>query len=305
MVLQLAFGFVLSCAIGIVSYWRGSLTQTGVVGAILVGTAIFGFGGLLPALLLVAFFISSSVLSTFSAETKKGLSGNYQKGARRDFAQALANGGWAALLAIGLGISISSSNQPIFLSGFIGAIAAVTADTWATEIGVASRTPPRLITSGRIVAPGTSGAVTILGTFAAIAGGIFIGAVAALGSAFIGAIGITAFGIQSRPPLPDVSVMLEMAHLAFGLLLLGGIAGLAGSLFDSALGATVQAVYFCEYDEVQTERRVHSCGRATRLLRGWKWLDNDVVNFLASVFGSLTGVLFWLLFFQSSNLRIQ
>lgn len=303
MVLQLALGLVLSSVIGIFSYWRGSLTQSGIVGATLVGTAIFGFGGLLPALLLVAFFVSSSALSTLYSETKNGLSGNYQKGGRRDFAQALANGGWAAILAIGLGIS---GNQPIFLSGFIGAIAAVTADTWATEIGVSSRIPPRMITSGRIVAPGTSGAVTMLGTFAAMAGGIFIGAVAALGSAVIAAIAITAPGIQSLPPLPEASAMLaEMPHIALGLILLGGIAGLAGALFDSALGATVQAAYFCEYDEVQTERRVHSCGRETRLLRGWKWLDNDAVNFLASVFGSVTGFLFWLLFFQSGSLRIQ
>lgn len=291
---QLALGLVLSSAIGIVSYWRGSLSRGGVVGAVLIGTAIFGFGGLFPALLLVAFFISSSVLSHFYVETKAGLSGNYQKGARRDFAQALANGGWAAVLAIGYGIT----GQPIFFAGFIGAIAAVTADTWGTEIGVSSRTPPRMISTGRVVSAGTSGAITVVGTAAATAGGIFIGAAAAVGFT-----AIVVAGIQTGPPLVSPSVTIsELPRFALGLLLLGGIAGLAGSLFDSALGATVQAMYFCEYDEVQTERRVHSCGRVTRLVRGWQWLDNDGVNFLASVFGSALGALFWLVYSQSVNL---
>ena len=70
---------------------------------------------------------------------------------------------------------------------------------------------------------------------------------------------------------------------------------LAGSLFDSLLGTTVQAMYFCDYDQKETERRVHSCGRVTRHIWGWTWLDNDAVNFTASVFGSAVGALFWII----------
>jgi uncharacterized membrane protein len=67
------------------------------------------------------------------------------------------------------------------------------------------------------------------------------------------------------------------------------VSGWGGARFDSLLGATAQQIYFCDYDQKETERRVHSCGRATRRLRGWSWLDNDAVNFIASVAGSLLG----------------
>jgi hypothetical protein len=72
-----------------------------------------------------------------------------------------------------------------------------------------------------------------------------------------------------------------------GALLLGATAGgLAGSLFDSLLGATVQTIYYCDGCGKETERRVHRCGQATRRLRGWPWLDNDGVNFVASLVGA-------------------
>jgi uncharacterized membrane protein len=39
-----------------------------------------------------------------------------------------------------------------------------------------------------------------------------------------------------------------------------------------------------------TEQPTHApCGQATRLVRGVGWVDNDVVNGLATLAGSLTG----------------
>ncbi|MFQ5407502.1 MAG: DUF92 domain-containing protein, partial [Anaerolineales bacterium] len=59
----LLWGVVLSTASGIIAHRRGSLAPTGVAGAVLVGTLLFGYGGIAGGTLLVAFFVSSSVLS--------------------------------------------------------------------------------------------------------------------------------------------------------------------------------------------------------------------------------------------------
>jgi uncharacterized protein (TIGR00297 family) len=133
-------------------------------------------------LLLLAFFVSSSLLS---------------KPATRNERQVLANGGVAALAAL------AGS-----WTAFAGSLAAATADTWATEIGRRSRTPPRLFSNGMPVPAGTDGGITLLGTAGGIAGA---GLIAGL-----------SFLLGQR-------TLLAIAA--------GGVAGMT---LDSLLGATVQ-----------------------------------------------------------------
>ncbi len=283
--LSICIGIVLSLGIGLLAYRRGSLDKSGVVGAVLTGTAIFGFGGFVPGLLLVAFFISSTVLSHYKARVKEKFSEKFQKGSRRDLGQALANGGWAAVIAVGIGMSQWNQEdmhlQLLLFAAFLGAMATVTADTWATEIGVLSARAPRMLTTWHRVPAGTSGAITLLGTLTALAGAAFIGIVAVLG-VLIQSFAVGTIGWSGNWNFVSNAILAGMTLLV----VLCAFSGLAGSLFDSLLGATVQGIYFCEYDEMQTEKKIHGCGRATRLVRGWVWLDNDAVNFSASVVGS-------------------
>jgi uncharacterized protein (TIGR00297 family) len=265
--IELVGGFVLSLVIGLTGYRRGALKGSGVVGAVVTGTLIFGFGGWEWGALLIAFFVSSSALSFYHAKDKEGLAEKFAKGHRRDLAQALANGGAAAVLAAlsQLFPLVEGGGEGVWFAACAGAMAAVNADTWATELGVLSARPPRLITTGRQVEVGASGGVTWLGTAASLGGAAFIG--------LLGGLGV---------------LILGQGWAAAGVLLLAAVTGgLAGSLFDSFLGATVQAIYWCDACQKETERKVHRCGTQTCLLRGWPWLGNDLVNFFASVLGAL------------------
>lgn len=273
---QTAFGVAFSVLIAWAGYRGRSLSRSGVVGAIIVGTLTFGLSGWTWGLLLIAFFVSSSLLSHYRKDDKRGLAEKFAKTSQRDLGQALANGGWGAILAI----AYSCQPDPILFAAFVGAMAAVNADTWATELGVLSPTPPRLLTTGQRVPVGASGGVTFLGTMAASGGGLLIGLVALV---FGRVEAILGSGPLNRHYLWLVSI--------------GILGGLAGSTFDSLLGATVQGIYYCSQCQKETESKLHRCGQPTRHLRGWRWLNNDWVNFGSSIVGSLmAGFLAWLVF---------
>ena len=271
--LQLLLGLGLSLAIGLLGYRRRSLTRSGVLGAVLTGTLIFGLGGLAWGGLLVAFFVSSSLLSHWRAGRKAAVADVFAKTGRRDLAQAIANGGLGAILAVAHWLA----PHPLWFAAFVGAMAAVNADTWATEIGVLNPSPPRLVTTLKTVPAGTSGGISLLGTLAALAGGLFIGL-----SAVVLTYGGQPLGLGGQP------LGLGGQPLGLPLLVIGAVAGLLSALFDSLLGATVQRVYVCAVCGKETERRVHH-GQTTRPLRGWSGLDNEGVNFLASVLGAVLG----------------
>jgi len=64
---------------------------------------------------------------------------------------------------------------------------------------------------------------------------------------------------------------------------------------DSLLGASVQAMYTCPKCAKETEKPIHGCGTPTQHQRGWRWLDNDMVNFISSLIGALVAAAMFLL----------
>ncbi|HLV43340.1 MAG TPA: DUF92 domain-containing protein [Aggregatilineales bacterium] len=283
LLLRLALGLLLSGGIALLAWRRSALTASGALGAVLVGTAIFGFGGLAWGMLLITFFVLSTLLSHYKESVKERIAAEkFDKGSVRDLGQALANGGAGAGIAA---LAFLFLPEPVMLAAFVGAMATVNADTWATEIGVLSRRTPRLITTLQPVERGTSGGVTWLGTLATAAGGLAIGLGALLFLALDAPLSRLGLGALAHP---------GMGRLIW-LLLVSLAGGLGGSLFDSLLGASVQAIYYCPACQKETEKRVHGCGTPTRLVRGWRWLNNDLVNFAASVFGALAAAGLWLL----------
>jgi uncharacterized protein (TIGR00297 family) len=252
------YGFILAIIIAYAAYQARSLNKSGAYAATLIGTVIFGSGGWQWALLLLAFFVTSSGLSRAFKKRKQGLNEKFSKGNERDAGQVLGNGGLAALFVL---LHSFYPESIIPWVGFAACLAAVNADTWATELGVLNPTPPRLITDLRKrVEKGTSGGISLWGTGASLLGSSVIALLAVLFS-----------------PTENT---LTVYHF-----LLITASGLAGSFFDSFLGATVQVMYYCPTDKKETEKHpLHTCGTPTVHIRGWKWLNNDWVNFGCSAF---------------------
>jgi uncharacterized protein (TIGR00297 family) len=255
MVYRVAAGLLAAAAIALGARRAGSLSTSGAVAAMAVGTAAVAAGWRWGAL-LVAYFIASSLLSRRgAAEKARRTGGVVEKGGPRDVIQVLANGGVFALCALLAALAGAPANAPLAVAA-LGALAAATADTWATEVGTLFGGTPRSLLTLRRVPPGTSGAVSLAGTLAMIAGALFI-ALLARALSLTSAVGIVAIG------------------------------GAAGAMADSLLGATLQERRWCDACALATERRVHDCGAATRLAGGQAWMDNDAVNLLATLVGAV------------------
>lgn len=217
-------------------------------------------GGWPWGLLLIAFFVSSSILSRVTARLRPSQGLNVKRGATRDAVQVLANGGVALIFALLWMIT----DRSWIAVGFAASLAAAAADTWATEIGAFSTQRPRLITTGKPVERGVSGGVSLLGTIATVAGALFIATLAAL-----------TLDITALSPA--------------GLLFCVTLAGVVGSLTDSLLGATLQIHYHCPVCDELTERPIHRCGTRTIPVRGHSFFTNDTVNALAIAAGAAVG----------------
>jgi len=246
-------GFALATLISLIARRTRSLTSSGAIAATLVGTLAVAAGWSWGALLVV-YFASSAALSHIGKESKEHRTGAVvAKGGARDATQVLANGamfGAAALLA-----TMRPDVRWIALGA--GSLAASAADTWATEIGTLYGSAPRSILTWRAVPVGTSGGVSAIGTLAAIAGALFVALVV---------------------------VTLGWTWIVARNVMIGGV---VGALVDSLFGATIQSRRWCDTCERETERIVHDCGNATRNVRGFRWIDNDMVNFLSSAAGGL------------------
>lgn len=259
---RILLGLVISTAIGAVAYRRGSLSRSGWVGAIITGTLTFGFGGWAYGVTLVFFFISSVLWSRLKKSRKAALEAVvFEKGSQRDIWQALANGGLAAVACVAG--ALMPDVRALWDAVFVGAMATVAADTWATELGTLSTTPPRLITTMARVPRGTSGAISGMGTLATVAGAV---------------------------ATASVFVVVE-GSAQWQLVVIGGCAGLIGSLSDSLLGATVQRLY--QGTHGLTERAFDGHGHAHPLVRGWRWMNNDMVNLVSAAIGAIVAGMWW------------
>src|SRR5215467_14632757 len=174
MAARAAVGLLVAAIIATLARASRSLSRGGAVAATGLGT-IATAAGYPWAILLIAYYAASTALSRFGAVENERLTRSIvAKGAQRDARQVLANGGVFGVAVLGMLI------QPgVWWTALAaGALAASAADTWATEIGTRFGGVPRSILSGRAVPVGTSGGVTVIGSLGALAGAVFVAAIA-------------------------------------------------------------------------------------------------------------------------------
>ncbi|VVB67961.1 Uncharacterised protein [Candidatus Norongarragalina meridionalis] len=277
--LNALLGLIAALALALYAFTRQDLSSTGTLAALFVGMIVFSFGGWTWFLLLVMFFVSSSWLTAFREKEKTEVQKEFAKGGVRDFWQVMANGSLPALFAL----LFFLRGNVLFFVAFVGALATANADTWATELGVLSERP-RMITNGKRVAKGASGAVSGIGLLAALAGAAFIA---------LCAVGLNLFNNY----LADAQALGILRNYLVDLFVGGGkfvfvviAAGFLGCLADSFFGATIQGMFWCPKCKKETERHVHRCGFQTHYYKGFTFVDNDVVNFLSACFGALAAI---------------
>lgn len=251
----MTFSFIIIIVVAtITGYTLKALSRSGAIATIIIGAAtLLGFG-VKGLILMGVFFVSSSFWSEYKRDKKRTSEEINEKSGARDAIQVLANGGLPA--SISILYFYLQSDYLLFM--FITSLAAANSDTWASEIGSSSNGKPIHILSFKKVEAGTSGAISILGTCAAFLGSLLI-------------------AIVSINFWDDVSLQVA---------LLLALSGFLGNLVDTILGATIQASYSCQVCQLITEKIKH-CEQKTKLKRGLPFFNNDVVNFLSILIGSL------------------
>ncbi len=257
---QLARAILFSAGIALLSWRARFLTVGGALAQFILGSVLLGLGGWGWTVPMVAFFLTSSIFSHLWKNRRAEAESSFEKSSRRDAAQVVANGGVAGAATLLWFFTHDESLYALYL----GAVAAATADTWATELGTLSKSSPVLITSLERVERGRSGAVSVLGMVASLAGALFV----------------------SLTALPWIESSQALAFVSAAT-----IGGVAGSLADSLAGVVLQARFRCVVCRRITERKLH-CESQTKQVGGFSFIKNDVVNLICTLTGGLGG--FWL-----------
>ncbi|KAI0439098.1 integral membrane protein DUF92 [Xylaria telfairii] len=236
------------------AHLRQSLTPFGIFVAALTAMAHAIHPWNLPFVLLIVFFLAGTRATAVKKEVKASLTLNAQGSSGgegpRTHVQVLANSLMASILTLLHAYQLSQRRENILsgqspegtycyswggdllVVGIIANYAAVSADTFSSELGILSRTEPRLITSLtlRKVPRGTNGGVTVWGLVAGFLGSMIIVVTSLMflpmcGDHTSGKVG------GGRPWSMTEKVVFTLGMTTWGTL---------GSLLDSFLGGWLQ-----------------------------------------------------------------
>ncbi|KAI7745742.1 hypothetical protein M8C21_026348 [Ambrosia artemisiifolia] len=272
--MQVLIAVLISTFIAVNSYRKNSLDVSGAFAGFFVMAVHLSVNYRFGAMLL-AFFFTSSKLTKIGEERKRSVDADFKAGGQRNWIQVFSNSGIATILVIAYwklkssqDICLDSSESYIITSivgGIIGHYSCSNGDTWSSELGVLSDEQPRLITTFKVVRRGTNGGITKAGLQAAAAAGSVIG------------LAFVVPGIFTKSCTND-SFMKQLLVIP-----LSALAGLAGSLIDSLLGATLQFSGFCSV----RNKVVSKPGPTVKRISGLSILDNNGVNVVSILLTSM------------------
>ena len=186
------FGVLLFMAAGsfFLFKWR-FLTRSASFAAWLLGVYLLGVMGWMWFVPVVLFFLTSVALTKIHSGIKK----KKRESNGRNAWQVTANIVWAVISS---GLFLITQNE-LFIYFFIVFVAAVTADTWASEAGPLFHKRSFSLSDFRMYDSGVTGGISLAGTLAALAGAVFISLVSWL--LFFGN--------------PDISMIILLSAAAF------------------------------------------------------------------------------------------
>eukprot|EP00164_Ancoracysta_twista_P007728 GFYU01011023.1.p1 GENE.GFYU01011023.1~~GFYU01011023.1.p1 ORF type:complete len:296 (-),score=68.27 GFYU01011023.1:175-1062(-) len=288
MIVRVITGLLVGCLLSLHGLRKKSLDKSGSVSAFFVGSLSY-CASINMGTVLILFYLSSSKLTKWQAEKKKEREADYKEGGQRNWVQVLSNAGFATLVALVYiyacrleGVdgetTFDLKRRPLttYLSIlYLAHYSCCNGDTWSSEVGIVSRTKPRLITTWREVPHGTNGGVTPLGLQAAAAGGLFIGVV----SYIVGLVLVLCSG--------DSSVTVDgYMRAQWPVILVCLVGGLGGSMIDSILGATLQ---FSGLD-ADSKKAVNEPGPGVIHTSGADILSNHQVNWISAMLTAFLSV---------------
>jgi len=171
-----AVGLAVNAALALLAARAGTVRRSGVVAGLLVGTIIWTAGGWSWWAVLAAFFVLGSLLTKLGYARKAARGLAEEKGGRRGWQNAVANGGVGVLAALAWLLTGWEPLRAAFAASFTTALF----DTAGSEIGGLYGRTPISLRSFRKVPPGTEGAVSLAGTLGALALAALLAAVAVL-----------------------------------------------------------------------------------------------------------------------------
>ncbi|MHA2158415.1 MAG: DUF92 domain-containing protein, partial [Candidatus Thorarchaeota archaeon] len=167
--------------VGTLAYKLNFVDISGLISAFVVGFTIWYTGGVVSFIIILFFFMSAGLATKMKYKEKAKQNLAQEGKGKRSWLNVFGSGIIPMIFSVGMYLATllpDPANWPFLMfGGYIGAVATTSADTLASEIGVFSKSKPRLITNLRRKVPrGKIGAVSLLGEGVALFAGLFIGA---------------------------------------------------------------------------------------------------------------------------------